>query len=88
MSNSIEKTKIRTEKGKVVSTKMNKTVIVRIDWTVKHPLYGKIMRKSTRVAVHDEQNNCKDGDNVLIRECRPLSKTKNWMLVEVLEKVS
>ncbi len=78
----------RIQQGTVVSTKMDKTVIVRIDWTVKHPLYGKIMRRATRLAVHDEANLCKEGDKVMIRECKPYSKTKAWTLLEVLEKAS
>ena len=80
--------KARQQRGVVVSTKMAKTIIVRVDWKVKHPIYGKFMARSTRYAVHDESNVSATGDKVLISECRPFSKTKSWKLVEVLEKVS
>jgi small subunit ribosomal protein S17 len=74
--------------GRVVSNKMDKTVTVIIDRKVKHPLYGKYVRRSTKYKVHDEQNVCNEGDLVSISECRPLSKNKNFRLVEVLEKSS
>ena len=72
--------------GKVVSNKMQKTIIVEIDRKVKHPLYGKYMKRSSKMVVHDNDNTSKIGDLVLIKQSRPLSKTKNWVLVEVLEK--
>jgi len=76
----------RTETGRVVSNKMDKTVTVLIERKVRHPLYGKYVRKSTKLHAHDEANECNEGDLVSIQEVRPLSKTKNWRLVKVLEK--
>ncbi len=76
----------RTLIGRVISDKRDKTVTVMIDRQVRHPLYGKYMRRSSKLHVHDEQNACKLGDKVSIRQCRPLSKTKAWTLVQVLEK--
>ena len=78
--------KVRTITGRVVSNKMDKTVSVLISRVVKHPIYGKYLRRSTKVLVHDEQNTCNAGDVVSISECRPLSKRKAWQLVEVLER--
>lgn len=79
---------LRTQTGSVISDKMNKTVIVLIERKVKHPLYGKFVKKSTKLHVHDENNECNIGDTVQITECRPLSKTKSWTLVKVVEKAS
>jgi len=79
---------IRTKTGRVVSNKMNQTITVLVERKVKHPLYGKYIRRSTKLHVHDESNQCNEGDLVSIAECRPISKTKSWNLVEVLEKVS
>ena len=76
----------RTLTGKVVSNKMDKSITVLIERKVKHPVYGKYITRSTKLHAHDEQNVCQEGDIVMISECRPLSKTKNWMLVEVVEK--
>ncbi len=76
----------RTLTGKVVSNKMDKSITVLIERKVKHPVYGKYITRSTKLHAHDEQNVCQEGDIVTISECRPLSKTKNWMLVEVVEK--
>ena len=76
----------RTIEGRVVSTKMQKTVTVLLERQVQHPLYGKIVRRSTKVHAHDEKGECKDGDTVRITECRPLSKTKNWRVVEVVTR--
>jgi len=73
-------------RGYVVSDKMDKTVVVEVEDRVKHPLYGKVMRRSSKVHVHDEQNAAGIGDLVLIAETRPLSATKRWRLVEILEK--
>lgn len=75
-----------TVTGKVVSNKMNKTIVVQVERKVKHPLYGKYMRKFSKMYAHDAENVCKEGDIVTIRMCRPLSKTKHWMLVEVLSQ--
>jgi small subunit ribosomal protein S17 len=76
----------KTRRGYVVSDKMQKTVVVEVEDRVKHPLYGKVMRRSHKVKVHDEQNSAGVGDLVLIMETRPLSATKRWRLVEILEK--
>lgn len=81
-----EQKKIRTLHGMVVSDKMNKTVTVLLERQVKHPLYKKYIRRSTKLHVHDENNECSIGDKVAIRECRPISKTKSWQLVEVIER--
>ena len=72
--------------GFVVSDKMEKTVVVEVEDRVKHPLYGKVLRKSSKVKAHDEQNAAGVGDRVLIMETRPLSATKRWRVVEILEK--
>ena len=78
--------KIRTLQGRVVSDKMDKSITVLIERRVKHPMYGKFMIRSTKLKAHDETNQCKAGDVVTIRECRPLSKSKSWTLVDVVEK--
>lgn len=78
--------KIRTVQGKVVSDKMDKSFVVAIERTVKHPLYGKFIRRTTKLHVHDENNEAKLGDVVEIQECRPVSKTKAHKLVRVVEK--
>ncbi len=72
--------------GKVISNKMDKSIVVIGERKVKHPLYGKFVRRSTKYHVHDENNECKIGDTVMIQECRPMSKTKSWMLKKVVEK--
>ncbi|WP_018693993.1 30S ribosomal protein S17 [Algicola sagamiensis] len=76
---------IRTLQGRVVSDKMDKSITVAIERKVKHPIYGKFIKRTTKLHAHDENNECKIGDLVAIRECRPLSKTKNWTLVEIVE---
>lgn len=73
--------KIRTLQGRVVSDKMEKSIVVAIERMVKHPVYGKFIKRTTKLHVHDENNECGIGDVVEIRECRPLSKTKSWTLV-------
>lgn len=78
--------KMRTVTGRVISDKMDKSVSVQISRIVKHPVYGKYLRRSTKVLVHDEENTCNEGDVVSITECRPFSKRKAWRLVEVLER--
>lgn len=78
----------RTLSGRVVSDKMDKTVTVLIERRVKHPVYGKIINRSSRIKAHDESNQCGIGDLVSIQESRPLSKTKAWTLVEVIEKAA
>ena len=76
----------KTREGLVVSDKMDKTVVVSVEDRVKHALYGKVMRRNTRLKAHDEQNECGVGDRVLIMETRPLSATKRWRVVEILER--
>lgn len=78
----------RTLSGKVVSDKMNKTITVLVERKVKHPLYGKIIVRSKKYHVHDESNEFHMGDTVVIEECRPLSKTKAWRVVKIMEKAS
>lgn len=82
-----EKSK-RTLTGTVVSDKMDKSITVLIERRVKHPLYGKYMTRSTKLHVHDENNECRTGDKVEIVECRPVSKTKAWNLVRVIERAT
>ena len=79
-------TPLRTVEGRVVSNKMNKTVTILVERQVKHPLYGKYIRRSTKLHAHDEANACNEGDVVRVTECRPLSKTKNWRVVEIVSK--
>ncbi|WP_444997077.1 30S ribosomal protein S17 [Aliikangiella sp. IMCC44359] len=76
----------RTLTGKVISDKMDKSITVKVERQVKHPIYGKFIKRSTKVHAHDEANECKLGDTVTVVESRPLSKTKSWQLVEVVEK--
>ncbi len=76
----------KTRTGRVVSDKMDKTVVVAIEDKVKHPLYKKIIKNTIRLKAHDENNTCGVGDRVLIMETRPLSKDKNWRVVEIIEK--
>ncbi len=85
MNEATEK-RIRTLSGRVVSDKMNQTVSVAIERRVQHPMYGKFIRKTSKVLAHDETNQCKPGDKVTIAECRPLSKHKSWRVVDVLER--
>ncbi len=77
---------VRTLTGRVVSDKMDKSIVVLIERTVKHPVYGKYLSKSSKLKAHDEENVCKAGDLVTIAESRPLSKTKSWTLVKVEEQ--
>ena len=76
----------KTRRGYVVSDKMDKTVVVAVEDRVKHPLYGKVLRRTSKVKAHDETNTCGIGDSVRIMETRPLSATKRWRVVEVVEK--
>jgi small subunit ribosomal protein S17 len=78
----------RTLMGKVISDKMDKSITVMVERRVKHPVYGKFVRKSSKLHAHDENNECKQGDVVTIAECRPISKSKTWRLVEVIEKAA
>jgi small subunit ribosomal protein S17 len=81
-----EKQVNRTLSGRVVSSAMDKTVTVLIERRVKHPLYGKFLTRSTKIHAHDEDNACGEGDLVRVEQCRPLSKTKSWRLLEIVEK--
>ena len=89
MNTVTEETKtLRTLTGRVVSNKMNKTIAVEIERLVKHPRYGKYIRRTTKLLAHDETNQSREGDTVTITECRPLSRNKSWRLVAVLERAS
>ncbi len=83
-----EQGKIRTLTGKVVSNKMDRTITVAVERRVKHPMYGKYIRRTTKYKAHDQDNQCHEGDVVTISECRPLSKNKNWRLVDVVESAA
>ena len=76
----------KTRAGKVVSDKMDKTIVVAVEDHVKHPLYNKIVKRTYKLKAHDENNECKVGDTVKVMETRPLSKDKRWRLVEIMEK--
>ena len=78
----------RTVVGRVVSDKMDKTVSVAIERLIKHPVYGKYIRRTTKVLAHDGANECKVGDRVSISECRPISKTKSWAVVDVVDRAA
>ena len=78
----------RTLQGRVVSDKMDKTITILVERRVKHPLYGKFVRRSTKVHAHDESNTCGLGDVVVVEQCRPISKSKTWRLVKVVEKAT
>ena len=83
----VERNLRKTKSGVVTSNKMDKSIIVTVERKVKHPLYGKFVKKSTKFHAHDEKNECSIGDTVRIMETRPLSKMKRWRLVEIVEKV-
>jgi small subunit ribosomal protein S17 len=80
--------RVRTLQGKVVSDKMDKTITVAVERRVKHPVYGKYITRTTKVHAHDEENQVKVGDTVIVRECRPLSKNKSWTLEEIVERAT
>jgi small subunit ribosomal protein S17 len=82
----VERNLRKTRTGKVVSDKMDKTIVVAIQDNVKHPLYGKIVKRTYKLKAHDENNECGIGDTVKVMETRPLSKDKRWRLVEIVEK--
>jgi small subunit ribosomal protein S17 len=86
MAEQEKSTTIRTLAGKVVSDKMNKTVTVLVERSVKHPIYGKVIRRSKKYHAHDEGNEYHEGDLVLIEECRPISRNKTWKVTRLLEK--
>jgi len=86
-ANNSESRNTRKERvGKVLSNKMNKSIVVAIERKVKHPVYGKFMKKTTKLMAHDEKEECNIGDTVRIMETRPMSKRKNWRLVEIIER--
>jgi len=87
MSDQQEKTQ-RTVTGRVVSDKMDKTITVLVERRVPHPLYKKYIRRSSKLHAHDEKNECQEGDTVTIAQCRPLSKSKTWTLVEVVTQAN
>ena len=87
-SNVSEVKALRIQTGSVVSDKMDKSATVLIERKVKHPIYGKFVRKSTKLHIHDENNDCGVGDTVQISECRPMSKTKSWTLVKVVSRAA
>ena len=87
MSDNNEKT-LRTVEGRVISNKMDKTVTVLVERQVKHALYGKYIKRSTKLHAHDADNSCKEGDVVRVTEIAPLSKTKNWRVVEVITRAA
>jgi len=76
----------RTVQGRVVSNKMDKSITIAVERTVKHPIYGKFIKRTTKLHAHDETNQCNEGDVVTVRECRPMSKSKNWTLVNIVTK--
>ena len=80
------KTGGRTVTGRVISDRMDKSISVSVERLIKHPVYGKYIRRTTKVMAHDENNECKAGDKVTIAECRPMSKNKAWQVVEVVER--
>ncbi len=83
----MEKRNLRKERtGVVTSNKMEKSIVVKVERKVKHPKYGKFVKKTTKFVAHDENNDCNEGDTVRIMETRPLSKSKNWRLVEIVER--
>ena len=83
----MEKRNLRKERvGVVTSNKMQKSIVVSVERKVKHPKYGKFVKKTTKFVAHDENNDCNEGDTVKIMETRPLSKSKNWRLVEIVER--
>ena len=88
MSDNTENKQLRTVEGRVVSNKMDKTVTVLVERQVKHPLYGKYIKRSTKLHAHDADNACNEGDVVLVTEIAPMSKTKNWRVVEVITRAA
>lgn len=78
----------RTLTGRVISNKMNKTITVLVERKVKHPIYGKFIKRSTKVHAHDSDNQCQVGDTVTVEQCRPLSKSKTWRLLRILERTN
>lgn len=77
---------VRTVVGRVTSDKMEKSVTVAVERLIRHPVYGKFIRRTTKIVAHDEDNACREGDTVAIAECRPISKRKSWRVVEIVKK--
>ncbi|BBK02089.1 30S ribosomal protein S17 [Xanthomonas campestris pv. campestris] len=88
MSDNNEKQTLRTVEGRVVSNKMDKTVTVLVERQVKHPLYGKYIKRSSKLHAHDADNACNEGDVVRVTEIAPMSKTKNWRVVEIVSRAA
>jgi small subunit ribosomal protein S17 len=88
MSDNTENKALRTVEGRVVSNKMDKTVTILVERQVKHPLYGKYIKRSTKLHAHDADNACNEGDVVRVTEIAPMSKTKNWRVVEVITRAA
>ena len=88
MSSESQEKMARTVTGKVISNKMDKSIVVLVERRVRHPLYGKIIKRSTKIHAHDANNDCQMGDEVTIKEVRPISKTKSWSLVSVDERAT
>ena len=88
MTDNANNAALKTVEGRVVSNKMDKTVTILVERLVKHALYGKYIRRSTKLHAHDEDNACNEGDVVRVTECRPMSKTKNWRVVEVVARTA
>lgn len=82
-----ERKKRKVRVGKVVSNRMDKTIVVAVGRLVRHPLYERVVRRTSKLIAHDEANECRVGDRVMVMETRPLSKTKRWRLVEIIERV-
>jgi len=78
----------RTLQGRVVSDRMDKTITVLVERRVQHPIYGKFVRRSTKVHAHDEANECRIGDVVVVEQCRPMSKTKTWRVLQIVERAA
>jgi len=88
MANEAQEKLARTVSGKVISNKMDKSIVVLVERRVRHPLYGKIIKRSTKIHAHDANNECQMGDEVTIKEVRPISKTKSWSLVSIDERAT
>ena len=86
MQQETERSTRKERVGEVVSSKMDKSIVVAVQRQIKHPMYGKFIKKTTRLMAHDEENECQEGDTVRIMECRPYSKRKRWRLVEVIAR--
>jgi len=84
----VEATTKRTVQGVVTSSAGDKSATIMIERRIKHPIYGKFIKRSTKLHVHDEANECNKGDTILVEECRPMSKTKSWKLVKIVEKAA